>query len=377
MANSLEGPMIIGVAAWIAYLVSAAGSRFAAQLQAMRDHPNHRSSHTRPTPKTGGFAIVGAWLAGMFVLAVFLSDSEITTYAAFLSGLAVCALGLGLADDLLSPSPVLKFAGQFAVAALFAAVFAPLAAAPVPVAGYMALAPAAGFALTVLWIVAFMNAYNFMDGANGLASGSAAAAMCGFCIIAAFSGETFAAATAFLLAAALFGFLPVNMKRGRLFMGDNGSQAVGFIVAALTVLAANMSDGRISALVLPVIFLPFLMDVAATLMHRAVRKQNVLSAHREHVYQFMLRLGASHAQVAVTYMGLTAVSVAAAIFMLALPAGWQWLAPAALAVLFAFPAARIYRAALRAGLLTVEEDGKEPKAPPPAETDAGARQAAE
>lgn len=374
MANSLEGPMIIGVAAWIAYLVSAAGSRFAAQLQTLRDHPNHRSSHTRPTPKTGGLAIVGAWLAGMFVLAVFLSDNDITTYAAFLSGLAVCALGLGLADDLMNASPYLKFAGQFAVAALFAALFAPLAAAPIPFAGYVELAPVVGFVLTVLWIVAFMNAYNFMDGANGLASGSAAAAMCGFCVIAAFSGEAFAAASAFLLAAALFGFLPVNMKRGRLFMGDNGSQAVGFVIAALTVLAANLSDGRVSALVLPVIFLPFLMDVAATLVHRAVRGRNVLSAHREHVYQLMMRLGASHTQVAVTYMGLTSISVAAAILMLALPAGWQWLAPAGLAAVFAYPASRVYRAAAREGLLSVAEEAATPG---PADDEEQPRQAAE
>lgn len=378
MANTLEGPMIIGVAAWIAYLVAAAGSRFAAQLRALRDHPNHRSSHTRPTPKTGGLAIIGAWLAGMFVLAVFLSDSEIMSYAALLSGLALCALGLGLADDLLNASPVLKFSGQFAVAALFAALFAPLAAAPVPFAGYLDLAPAVGFVLTALWIVGFMNVYNFMDGANGLASGSAAAAMCGFCIIAAFSGAFFTAAAAFLLAASLFGFMPVNMKRGRLFMGDNGSQAVAFIIAALAVLAANMSDGRVSALVLPVIFLPFLLDVAATLVHRALRKQNVLSAHREHVYQLMLRLGASHAQVAVTYMGLTAISVAVAIFMLALPAGLQWLAPAALAAVVAIPAMRVYRAASRAGLLPVGQETALQKTPSqPAEAEAARRQAAE
>lgn len=356
MANSLEGPMVIGVAAWIAYLVSIAGSRFAAQLKTLRDHPNHRSSHSHPTPKTGGLAITGAWIAGMFVLAAFLSDSEITLWAFFLCGLAACALGVGLADDLFDTSPLLKFAGQFAVAALFAAAFSPLMAAPVLFIGYVELGPVIGFLVTIFWFVAFMNAYNFMDGANGLAAGSAAVAMSGFCIIAAFSGAVYVAAAAFLLAAALFGFMPVNMKRGRLFMGDNGSQAVSFIIAALAVLSANMSDGRVSALVLPMIFLPFLLDVTVTLVHRMVRKQNVLSAHREHIYQLMLRLGASHVEVAMIYMGLTAVSTAGAILMLALPASLQWLAPVAFAVLFAVPAARIYRKADAAGLLSVENE---------------------
>ena len=351
MANALEGPMIIAVAAWLAYLVSAAGSRFAAQLRALRDHPNHRSSHTRPTPKTGGIAIIGAWLTGMAVLAAFAPEREIVSHTALLAALAAGALALGFADDALNLSPLFKFAGQLGLAALFAAWFGPLAAAPVPFVGYVDLAPAVGFALTALWIVAFMNAYNFMDGANGLAAGSAAVALCAFCVIAGFSGAFFAAAAAFLLASALFGFLPVNLKRGRLFMGDNGSQAVGFVVAALGVIAANASDGRASALVMPVIFLPFLMDVAVTLAHRAARGQNVLSAHREHAYQFLIRLGASHAQTAVAYMGLTALSAAAAILMLVLPGAWQWLAPAALAALLAVPALRLYRDALRAGLL--------------------------
>ncbi len=352
MAHALEGPMILAVAAWLAYLVAAAGSRFAAQLRALRDHPNHRSSHTRPTPKTGGIAIVGAWLAGMFVLAAFTPARDIVSYTALLSVLGLAALGLGFADDVLSPSPLFKFAGQIALAALFAAWFGPLAAAPAPGIGYVDLPPAVGFALTAAWIVGFMNAYNFMDGANGLASGTAAAAMCGFCVIAAFSGAYFPAAAAFVLAAALFGFMPVNMRRGRLFMGDNGSQGVGFIVAALAVIAANGSDGRASALVAPVIFLPFLMDVAVTLAHRAIRKQNILSAHREHLYQLMLRLGATHVEVAVIYMGLTAISTAAAIVMLALPGAWQWLAPALLAAVFAVPAARVYRRAVRAALFS-------------------------
>jgi len=127
---------------------------------------------------------------------------------------------------------------------------------------------------------------------------------------------------------------------------------IWFIVAALAVIAANGSDGRASALVAPVIFLPFLMDVAVTLAHRAIRKQNILSAHREHLYQLMLRLGATHVEVAVIYMGLTAISTAAAIVMLALPGAWQWLAPALLAAVFAVPAARVYRRAVRAALFS-------------------------
>lgn len=361
MTNPLEGPMVIGVGAWIAYLIAVAGSRFAARSKRLRDHPNHRSSHTQPTPKTGGLAIVAAWLAGLFIIGVFSGSPQTTGQAALLGAMALCALGVGLADDLFDMSPLWKFAGQFAVAGLFIAFFAPLQGAPVPFVGYAELG-LAGVFLTVFWFAVFMNAYNFMDGANGLAAGSAAVAMCGFCVIAAFSGAPFAAACAFLLAVALFGFLPVNLRRGRLFMGDNGSQAISFIIAALAVIAANASEGRVSALVIPVIFLPFLFDVAVTLTHRAIRRQNILSAHREHVYQLMIRMGASHTSAAVAYMAMTALSTAAAILMLALPAESQWLAPAALAIVFAVAAFAVYRKALAAGLFQAS-DRTQPPAP--------------
>ena len=355
MASSLDGPMIIAVAAWIVYLISMAGSRFAARANALRDHPNHRSSHTRPTPKTGGLAMIGAWLAGMFVIGVFSGAPQTALVALLLSILTVFALGVGLADDLFDMPPLWKFAGQFAVAGLFMLAFAPLQGAPVPFFGYAELGTAGVF-LTVFWIAGFMNAYNFMDGANGVAAGCAGIGLCGFSIIASFSGAPFAAAAALLLAVAAFGFMPVNLKKGRLFMGDNGSQAISFVIAALAVIGANATGGRISALALPAIFLPFLLDVAFTLVHRAVRRKNILAGHREHVYQLLMRMGASHARVAVIYMALTAVSTAAAILMLALPPAYQWLAPAALATAFGAGALSVYRKARLAGLLPYGEE---------------------
>ena len=373
MASSLDGPMIIGVAAWIVYLISMAGSRFAARTKALRDHPNHRSSHTRPTPKTGGLAMIGAWLAGMFVIGVFTGLPETALAALLLSILAIFALGVGLADDLFDMPPLWKFAGQFAVAGLFILAFAPLQGAPVPFFGYAELG-AAGVFLTVFWIAGFMNAYNFMDGANGLAAGCAGLGLCGFSIIASFSGAPFAAAAALLLAVAAFGFMPVNLKKGRLFMGDNGSQAISFLIAALAVIGANATGGRISALALPTIFLPFLLDVAFTLTHRAMRGKNVLAGHREHIYQLLMRMGASHARVAVIYMTLTAAATAVAILMLALPPAYQWLAPAVLATGLGFGALKIYRKARLAGLLP---DGEETSASDTAQEAGPARHAAE
>lgn len=346
--NSLDAPLILVVAGWVTLVIALSASRLLSNVDILPDKPNHRSSHEHVTPRSGGLAIMGGWLAGVLIIAAFSGSPALAQTSLAFSGVALLSLAVGYADDKWSMSSYWKFAGQFAAAALFAAVFAPLATAPIPFLGDMALG-VGGVALTLFWIVGFMNAYNFMDGSNGLAAGAACVGSCVFAVIAAFSGAPVSAAAAILLALACFGFLPSNMSRGKLFMGDNGSQSVSFILATLGVFAANESAGRVSALIMPVIFLPFLFDVTWTLAHRIIRKKNIMEAHREHLYQLLLRFGVTHLRVAMIYMGLTAFSGATAILMLALAPEWQWAAPAALCAVFTIVAMQLHTAARRAG----------------------------
>ena len=169
-------------------------------------------------------------------------------------------------------------------------------------------------------------------------------------VAAAATGAGLAGGAAVLLAAAVFGFLPLNFPRARLFLGDSGSQAVGFAIAAIAVIAARTGGGA-AALVAPTVFMPFLFDVAFTLAHRAIRRRNILEAHNEHLYQLMIRLGARHASVTALYVLLVALSALAAIFANALSPALQALAPAGLAALFTAPALLVYRRASAAGLL--------------------------
>ncbi|MEO1243993.1 MAG: hypothetical protein AAFX54_18945 [Pseudomonadota bacterium] len=348
--DALDDPLILIVAGWVTLVITLAAGRLLSRSAVLPDKPNHRSSHERVTSRAGGFAICGGWFAGVVILAAFSGAPAIAQVALAFGGLALLAFAVGYADDAWSMSSYWKFAGQLAVAALFAAAFAPLALAPAPFVGEVALG-AAGVVLTVIWIVGFMNAFNFMDGANGVAAGAACVGMCVFAVISAFLGAPVVAGAAILLALACFGFLPVNLARGKLFMGDNGSQSISFIVAGLGVFAANETDGRVSALVMPVIFLPFIFDVSWTLGHRMLRKKSIVTAHREHLYQLMLRFGVSHLRVAMIYMGLTAFSSAAAIIMLALAPQWQWTVPAVLCAAFAVIAMRIHNAAMAQGFL--------------------------
>ncbi|WP_425410903.1 glycosyltransferase family 4 protein [Hyphococcus sp.] len=350
MHTTLIEPFVLSAAAAITIAVAYTSSLMAAQSRHFLDHPNERSSHTQATPRIGGLAIMGGWVAGMFILGAFASNPEHARTAAIVVALAISAFCLGLMDDWFGLAAFWKFAGQIAIASVFVGLFGPVQAAPAPFFGEAALTPLWGAALSIFWIVAFMNAFNFMDGANGLAAGAAAVGLAWLSVIAAASGAPLLFVMAFLLALAATGFLPHNLNRGKIFMGDNGSQALGFLIAAFGVLGVNWTDGRLSALIAPLIFLPLIFDVAWTLVSRLIRRRNILKAHNEHLYQLMIRTGASHSAVAIIYMGLVAICASAALLMLTLPYSLQWLAPAAMAAIFGVGATTLYRRAYRKGL---------------------------
>ena len=346
----LDRSLTIFIATALTLTASYAGSALAMNSNALLDDPNHRSSHDHAVSRAGGVAMLAASIAGLFILAAFLAGDAFSSPAFQFLALGALAAGLGLADDHLDLHALVKLAGQVLIAALFVLWVGPLETASLPVIGFADLGYA-GALVTVFWIVAFMNAFNFMDGVNGIAGGAALVGLGIFAPVAALTGAGDAAAIALVIAAAAAGFLPANVLRGRLFMGDSGSHFLAFMIAGLAVYAANASDGAANPFLLPTIFLPFIVDVAFTLAHRIMRGENVLAAHRDHIYQLVLRRGASHATVAAIYAGVIAFSAAVSIFMLTLPPAWMWLAPASLTALLTVIALRIYAGAKSAGMI--------------------------
>ena len=341
---TLSSPLLPGGAVLLAAALTYLSGRLLAQKKWLADSPVARSSHQTPTPRTGGAAIMIGLSAGALLLAA--DDPALLKFAA----LAFAAFGLGFADDVRPLPAFLKLIGQVAVAAAFVLLFGAVDSAPVPFLGDVALGPAAPV-LTAFWIVAFMNAYNFMDGANGLAATAAIFALSALAVAAAGAGASAWGALSVVAASALFGFLPHNFPEARLFMGDGGSQLIGFIIAALAALAAS-GAAPVSPLFAPTVFMPFLFDVAFTLAHRLGRRRNIATAHNEHLYQLLIRLGASHARVTALYLGLVAVSTVAAIFASALPAPLAFAAPAGLFLAFLVPALLLFRKASAAGLFS-------------------------
>ena len=157
----------------------------------------------------------------------------------------------------------------------------------------------------LLWVVGLTNAYNFMDGIDGLAAGQAVVTGLTMALLADQVGAGDAAVALAVLAGAVAGFLPFNWPAARVFMGDVGSGYLGFIFAGWAVLlelqAPTLGAVALSAAVLS----PFLFDTTATLARRIARGEQWYESHREHYYQRLVQHGWSHAAVARLYLAVS------------------------------------------------------------------------
>jgi len=157
---------------------------------------------------------------------------------------------------------------------------------------------------TALWLVALMNAYNFMDGIDGLAASEAvsAGAFAFLCLLLVGSEWAPVAAVG---AAAAAGFLLFNAPPARIFMGDVGAQFLGFLFAVLGILGERTG---LPLWAMAGILGYFLFDVTSTLVRRALRRENLLSAHRQHLYQLLARRGWGHARIDAAMLGVNLLS---------------------------------------------------------------------
>lgn len=263
------------------------------------DVPNARSSHEIPTPRLGGLAVI----AGVWAAAPFFEGELLLLVAATFVGL------LGVLDDIVDLRFWMKAAGQ--ATAAFALLF--LMPPPIQVTAG-ALWPLA-LLFGMVWIVAVVNAFNFMDGIDGIAGGTA---ILNAMFLAALIGVGGGAVTGLAaLAAAIAGFMMWNVSPARIFLGDSGSHFAGFFLGATALYTTPAGGSEIRALlafvVAAAVFAPFLFDTAYTLVRRARARKNVFSAHREHIYQRITPDPAKHRQVTNVYLGLSALSGLAAL----------------------------------------------------------------
>jgi UDP-GlcNAc:undecaprenyl-phosphate/decaprenyl-phosphate GlcNAc-1-phosphate transferase len=266
--------------------------RFGLAARMAIDMPNHRSLHATPVPRVGGLVLVPTFLLSW----VWLPQQN----GALALLVALLAL-LSYLDDRSGLPVVLRLSGQLAAAALFVVL-------------KLDLHSWAWGVVTIIWIVWCTNLYNFMDGADGIAGG---AGLFGFaaCGCAAFSaGHQSFAVMCFSVAAASAGFLLFNFAPAKVFMGDAGSIALGFLVGTLGLLGWQT---RVWPLWFPVlVFSPFIADASVTLLKRLLRGERIWQAHRDHYYQRLVRMGWSHRRLALCEYGLMAACGASAVVLL-------------------------------------------------------------
>lgn len=264
------------------------------------DVPNHRSSHTLPTPRVGGIAcIVGVVVA---CVAAEVSGSDVPWWVV---GGALTMAAVGLADDRASLPTLLRLGLQIVVGL---------------VCGFALGGPALA-ALGALAVPVVVNAVNFMDGVNAISSLTLAVWGITTALVGSAESVPELQLVGAAAAAAALGFLPWNAPHARLFLGDGGSYFFGCLVALGIVLGVH-EGVSVPLLVAPLAV--YAADTAFTLAGRAARGEPVLEAHRSHVYQRLTNEG-----------GLPHVASAtiAAGFAALVTAGWWWLAaPWAVAV---------------------------------------------
>jgi UDP-N-acetylmuramyl pentapeptide phosphotransferase/UDP-N-acetylglucosamine-1-phosphate transferase len=295
--------IFLGIAtAFFSYL-GVAGVRRWAKRREFLDIPNERSSHTHPTPRGGGLVIVILSTAGLVLAWLRYPTISLATLSAYLVAAWLIA-GVSWLDDLRSRSNRVRFGAHILAALLAIWAFGYWTEITMPIIGLLRLG-LLGLPITFLWVVGLANAYNFMDGIDGIAGGQAVVAGLGWAVLGWLTAQPLVSMLGVLLAAASLGFLGHNWPPARIFMGDVGSAFLGYTFAVLAVAAAQR-DPRLSLAGLLLVW-PFVFDASFTFVRRAMRRENVFTAHRSHLYQRLVILGHSHGRVTLLYAGLAAL----------------------------------------------------------------------
>lgn len=272
---------------------------------AMIDHPNERSLHELPVPRSGGIAILLAIAAGWgWLSAIYgLPESLVWIIASVVSVAVVSIL-----DDLYNLSVRIRLPIHM------------LAAVLVLLGGGGWSLGIAGVVVSFLAIVWMINLYNFMDGMDGFAGGMTLVGFAFLGIGGYMAGDSLYAEWCWVVAAAVSGFLLFNFPPARIFMGDAGSATLGLLAASLSLLGVHKS---LFPLWFPLmLFSPFWVDATVTLMRRAWRREKVWQAHREHYYQRLVRTGWGHKKTVLAEYALMLASSGSAFALLMYPEWW-------------------------------------------------------
>jgi UDP-GlcNAc:undecaprenyl-phosphate GlcNAc-1-phosphate transferase len=284
------------------------------------DDPGERKIHDQAMPLAGGYAVLTGILLPLIIAAGFIklgimkvSFANLIAHGFERRGLELAAIAagavaitiLGWLDDKHELKPLPKFAGQFFIA-LLVAIACKRITLFVPNVAF-------SYVITILWLLTVMNAFNFMDNMNGLCAGVGAIGGFLFAIIAAADGEYLVGLAGFLICGALAGFLPWNFPNARSFLGDAGSQLVGYLLAVMAILPhfyTRQNPNRLAVLSPLLVLAVPLIDLAQVVILRTLNRKPFWIGDTNHLSHRLARAGLSRTQ-AVLVLWLAAAAIGA------------------------------------------------------------------
>jgi UDP-GlcNAc:undecaprenyl-phosphate GlcNAc-1-phosphate transferase len=284
--------------------------------------PTHdRHLHATPLPRLGGVAIFLSFATCMGLAAAWASRypnlHSATLFGTMKTILVPAALVflLGVYDDVRGVGPYLKFTVQAIAASMLYAGGLRIINIPV-LFGDRALPWPVELLFTVIWVLAITNAFNLIDGLDGLAAGSALFSTMVAFVLAVFHGPALVEVMTIALAGAILGFLRFNFNPATIFLGDSGSLFIGFLLSALALHGAQKAP-TIVAVAIPIVSfgLPIL-ETVLSVIRRLISGRPVFTADREHIHHKLLQHGMSHRQVVILLYGVSAVFAMLSLFLL-------------------------------------------------------------
>jgi UDP-GlcNAc:undecaprenyl-phosphate GlcNAc-1-phosphate transferase len=307
---------LVLLAVGAAYLISVSLMPLVRRVAVHRkllDFPDDvRRRHERPIPRLGGVAVFVSVLAVIGAGAALDDRAHLLVLLPFVTSVSIGATILfvtGLVDDLVGVRPLGKLAAQSAAALIV--YYSGFGLDVIMLAPSMELSLGAlSLPVTILWIVGLSNAFNLVDGADGLAGGVAVVALLSTAVSAVIVHDLTVLWCSLALLGAMLGFLRFNWPPARIFLGDSGSLVVGFLLAVLTVKGASRKDGSVYALA-PIFALSYpLLDTGISMMRRWLRGEPLSRADGRHIHHQLQKLGVGPRQSVLLICGLSAVIAA-------------------------------------------------------------------
>ncbi|MBC5635681.1 undecaprenyl/decaprenyl-phosphate alpha-N-acetylglucosaminyl 1-phosphate transferase [Ornithinibacillus sp. BX22] len=299
MFNYIDLAIAFIIALLSTFLLTFVVNKFAVKIGAV-DLPNDRKIHKKITPRLGGLAI----FLGAFLGALYLQPQD-QHLIEILCGAIVIVI-TGALDDRFTLRPIPKLTGQLIATSFLVSSGLIIDKVTLPFIGQVEL----GFMsvlVTVIWVVGITNAINLIDGLDGLATGVTTIALISLFVMGIIDGRLIVVYLCIALIGANLGFLYHNFYPAKIYMGDTGSNLLGYMIAVISILGLFKNIALFS-FVIPIIVLAVpIFDTLFAIVRRMLNKQSILKADNKHIHYQLLAAGYSHRKTVLILYGISAI----------------------------------------------------------------------